>query len=156
LVAAEATQWFAGGVLGAGMLVAFLASHFMHATSWAPATRYVDPGLVLAACAGFLPSPVNMIRTTFTELVEGTPDREIEEPLRVVVDEVLDSFGIENEELRISKVGRKIYVEIEVVVSPEWRVAQSDAVRRALREHLAASSLDVWLTLEFASHADLI
>jgi predicted Co/Zn/Cd cation transporter (cation efflux family) len=151
LVAAEATQWLAGGVLGLGMLVAFIFGHLILGTSWSPAARYVDPVLVIVACLVFVVPPLRMIRSTFIELVEGSPDTDIQGPARTAVDEISARFGLGEQHLRMTKIGRKFYVEIDFVVDPAWNVGQSDEVRRALSEKLESLPHDLWLTVEFTA-----
>ena len=151
LVAAEAVQWLAGAVLGLGMLVAFLFARIIQDTSWSAAARYVDPVLVLIATALFIVPPIRMIRSTFVELVEGTPDMDLQEPVRDAVDAVRTQFALGDHHLRMTKVGRKFYVEIDFIVSPDWRVRESDLVRHALSERLEALPHDLWLTLEFTA-----
>lgn len=151
LVAAEATQWLAGGVLGLGMVGAFVFARLIVATSWAPAGRYVDPSLVILACLLFIVPPLRMIRTTFIELVEGSPDTELQGPARSAVDEVGAQFGLGEQHVRMTKIGRKFYVEIEFVVDASWSVRQSDQVRRALTDRLKVLPHDLWLTVEFTA-----
>jgi predicted Co/Zn/Cd cation transporter (cation efflux family) len=153
LVAAEAIQWLSGAVLGLGMLVAFVFARIIQGTSWSAAARYVDPVLVLIATALFVLPPLRMIRSTFIELVEGTPDQDLQEPVREAVDSVRAKFALGEHHLRMTKVGRKFYVEIDFLVSPEWCVRESDLVRHALAERLEALPHDLWLTLEFTADA---
>ena len=151
LVAAEATQWMAGGFLGSGMLVGFLFAHLIVTTSWVGVAHDVDPGLVIIASLLFLIPPIRMIRTTFFELVEGSPDMELQGPAREAVDEVGAQFSLGEQHLRMTKIGRKFYVEIEFEVEPEWNVRQSDQVRRALARRLEQLPHDLWLTVEFTA-----
>jgi predicted Co/Zn/Cd cation transporter (cation efflux family) len=151
LAVAEATQWLAGGVLGLGMVVAFVFARLIIGTTWAPGARYVDPSLVIAACLGFVVPPMRMIRSTFIELVEGSPDTDLQGPARAAVDDVSAQFGLSEEQLRMTKIGRKFYVEIEFVVEPTWNVRQSDQVRKALFERLGQLPHDLWLTVEFTA-----
>ncbi|HUX03763.1 MAG TPA: cation transporter [Acidimicrobiales bacterium] len=156
LVGAEATQWLAGGVLGSGMLVAFIFARLIGSTSWSPAAKYVDPALVIAACLLFVTPPLRMIRVTFIELVEGSPDVDIQGPARRVVDEVGAEFGLGERYVRMTKIGRKFYVEIDFIVAPQWNVLQSDQVRRALGERLSILPHDLWLTVEFTADRSLV
>jgi len=151
LAAVEATQWLAGGVLGAGMLIAFVFARLIVGTTWSPAARYVDPVLVIVACLVFVVPPVRMIRTTFIELVEGSPDTDLMGPAKLAVDEVCEKFSLGEQHLRMTKVGRKFYVEIDFVVDPSWNVRQSDEVRRALTTRLSELPHDLWLTVEFTA-----
>jgi len=151
LVSAEATQWFAGGMLGLGMLVAFVAALAIQDTRFDAIVKYIDPVLVIGACALFIWPPFKMIRRTFVELIEGVPDDEITAPVLEVVNDVTASFDLSATEVRVTKVGRKIYVEVEVVVEPSWTVARSDEMRKALAARLNELPLDLWLTLEFTA-----
>jgi predicted Co/Zn/Cd cation transporter (cation efflux family) len=151
LVAAEATQWLAGGMLGIGMLIGFFFARLIVGTVWTTSARYVDPSLVIAASLLFLIPPMRMIRSTFFELVEGSPDMELQGPAREVVDEIAERFDIGDQQLRMTKIGRKFYVEIEFLVNPDWNVRQSDQVRRALAQRLEQLPHDLWLTVEFTA-----
>jgi predicted Co/Zn/Cd cation transporter (cation efflux family) len=151
LVAAEATQWFAGGMLGLGMLAAFVASFAISGSRYDAIVKYIDPILVIAASAMFVVPPAKMIRRTFVELVEGVPEQEIAEPADQAVREVMTRYGLASPLIRVTKVGRKIYVEVETFVDGAFSVAESDAVRRALSERLKELPFDLWLTLEFTS-----
>lgn len=151
LASAEAISWLQGAVLGLGMLVAFSFARLIIGTSWAPATRYVDPALVIVACLGFIVPPLRMIRSTFIELVEGSPDTDLQGPAREAVNEVAAKFELGERHLRMTKIGRKFYVEIDFVVDPSWTVRQSDQVRRALSDRLDLLPHDLWLTVEFTA-----
>lgn len=151
LIAAEATQWLAGGVLGLGMLVAFVFAHVIVGTSWSRAANYVDPALVILASLIFVVPPLRMIRTTFIELVEGSPDTDLQGPVRAAVDTVSKLFGLGDQHLRMTKIGRKFYVELDFVVDGEWTVRQSDLVRASLSQRLKLLPHDLWLTVEFTA-----
>jgi len=151
LVAAEATQWLAGGMLGLGMLVAFVGARLIEGSHWSNAVRYVDPVRVLIACGLFVIPPVRMIRTTYLELLEGSPDDAIKEPVRRTVEAVSAEFGLGDHHLRMTKLGRKLYVEIAFVVPPDWQVGASDRVRHALVARLDVLPHDLWLTAEFTA-----
>ena len=156
LVSAEATQWFAGAMLGVGMLAAFAGSQLIQGTSFSAATKYVDPVLVVVACALFIISPLRMIRGTFVELVEGVPDEQIQTPVLEAVEAVRIEFSLPKPKVRVTKVGRKIYIEIDFIVSPDWKVHSSDTVRRALLDCFDVLPHDTWLTLEFTADASTL
>ena len=156
LVHAEATQWLAGAGLGLAILLAFIAASIMTGTSWAHGAKYVDPSLVIAACFFFVIPPAGMVRTTFIELIEGVPDAELQEAAKVALEHVADQFSLSDRHMRMTKIGRKFYVEIDFVVDPAWTVAQSDQVRRVLFEVLKTIPHDLWLTLEFTADRALV
>jgi predicted Co/Zn/Cd cation transporter (cation efflux family) len=156
LVRAEAIQWLAGAGLGLAILLAFIAARIMVGTMWALGAKYVDPSLVIAASCLFVIPPTAMVRTTFTELIEGIPDIELQEAAQLALDHVALQFALTDRHMRMTKIGRKFYVEIDFVVEPTWTVAQSDQVRRVLFRMLKTIPHDLWLTLEFTADRALV
>jgi len=154
LARAEATQWRASGLLSVGMLVAFVVALVIEGSRWAHAARYIDPTLVIIACLAMAATPAQMIRATFTELIEGLPEEELQRPVREVVDEVRSHYDLGDMHLRMSKLGPKLYVEIDFVVAPDWSVIRSDEVRHRLRAALEELPQDVWITVEFTTDPD--
>ena len=151
LVRAENTAWLAGSILGLGMLIAFIFGRIILSTSWSPSARYIDPSLVIVTCLAFVIPPVNMIRTTFFELVEGSPQSELRDEARGAVNDVSKVFGLKEEHLRMTKMGRKLYVELDFVVTPNWTVRQSDEVRTELKRRLSELPQELWLVVEFTA-----
>ena len=151
LARAEATQWQASGLLSVGMLVAFVVALVIEGSRWAHAARYIDPTLVIVACLAMAATPLQMIRTTFTELIEGVPDVDLQRPVLDVVDDVRSHYDLGEMHLRMSKLGPKLYVEIDFVVAPDWSVVRSDEIRHRLRKALDALPQDVWITVEFTT-----
>ena len=156
LVRAEATQWLAGAGLGLAILLAFIAARVMVGTPWALGAKYVDPALVIAACCIFVVPPAGMVRTTFVELIEGVPDPALQETAQSALDHVASLFALTDRHMRMTKIGRKFYVEIDFVVDTTWTVSQSDDVRRVLFRMLKSIPHDLWLTLEFTADRALV
>lgn len=157
LLDAEARAWWAGLLLSVVVLVGALAALALRAAGLDGAEPFVDPVLVLVASAMLLPTPLGMLRTTLLELLEGAPRPEVMEPLERAVAEVQAEHGLPEPILRASKVGRKLYVEVDFVVAEgEWDVAGEDRVRRAVDQRLRALPYDVWLTVELTADADLV
>ena len=152
LVAAEAEQWRASVLLSVAMLVAFGGVVLLSSSSWSTAARYVDPVLVILACTAFLPAPYRMVRTTLVELLEGAPTEEVQAPVREAVQSVAATFGLDEPRIRMSKLGTKLYLEVDHVVAPgEWDIADMDRLRAALTERLAATPFDVWLNVDLSA-----
>ena len=98
----------------------------------------VDPVLVLVACAVLVPTPLRLLRSGTVELLEGEPSAEISDAVRATVEEVRQRFGLDEPIVRLHKLGRKLYVEVDFVVEPgEWDVSEEDGVRRAVADGLA-------------------
>jgi predicted Co/Zn/Cd cation transporter (cation efflux family) len=155
LVAAEAVQWRAGAVLSAVLAVGFAVAVGLDASGLGQAARYVDPALVLVATAVLLPTPLRMMRSASRELLEAAPDPEVSGPVHDAVSEVGARLGLPDPTLRVGKVGRKLYVELDYLV-PEgrWQVGDADRVRRELTSRLAAPERLLWVNVELHTDPD--
>jgi predicted Co/Zn/Cd cation transporter (cation efflux family) len=157
LVDAEAQQWRADAILSAVMVAGALAGFGLVATGRAGLADYVDPVLVLVACAVLVPTPLRLLRSGTVELLEGEPSAEISDAVRATVEEVRQRFGLDEPIVRLHKLGRKLYVEVDFVVEPgEWDVSEEDGVRRAVADGLAPVGLDVWAYVELTTDRALV
>ncbi len=149
LVAAEVTQWTAGAWLSAAMVGAFVAALAVERTEMAWLAAYFDPALVIVCSAAFLPAPVRMLRTTFAELVEAAPPAFIAAPVEAGVADIRLVYGLPEPTVRMSKLGRKLYLELDFVIGDRaWTVAQGDELRRTLVERLSNAAYELWLNVE--------
>ncbi|MGV1007445.1 MAG: cation transporter [Dermatophilaceae bacterium] len=154
LVAAEAAQWGAAAVLGIAMVVGFGVAALLARGPWPFLAPYVDPALVLVAAALILPTPTRMLRTSFRELLEGVPDPEVSDPIHEAVAAVCAQVGLGPPQCRISKLGRKVYVELDFLVDPAdgWTVSDPDRIRGLLAPRLNRPGRILWLNVEL--HTD--
>lgn len=156
LVAAEATQWRVGGLLGLGLLVGFSVVLALQGTAREGWASYVDPAMVLVASLVLLPTPLRMLRDTLAELLERTPPAPVREPVKLAVEEVRRQYGLSEPYFRLNKMGRKLYVEVDFVVDPTMSVGEADEVRRAIRDRLATLPYDLWLNVELSADESLV
>jgi predicted Co/Zn/Cd cation transporter (cation efflux family) len=113
---------------------------------------YVDPALVIVAAGLVLPTSYSLLRTTAVELLEMAPAPEIDAPVRAAVTEVMARFGLGNPVIRLSKVGGKLYVEVDHLAEPgTWPVDQVDRLRHALDERLDEFPYDSWLNVDLST-----
>jgi predicted Co/Zn/Cd cation transporter (cation efflux family) len=130
------------------MLLGFLVMWALTDSSWSRAAQYVDPVMVIVTCVAFLPAPIKMVRTTVRELLEGAPAADIQQPVLDIVQSVCAQYEIDNPTTRVSKVGPKLYVEIDAAVRPDVTIAQEDEVREVMRTQLMELPFDLWLNFE--------
>lgn len=153
LVAAEAIQWRAGAVLSLVMTVGFAVGVALDRGGASAAARFVDPTLVLAACVLLVPAPVRMLRTALRELLEAAPDPAVAGPVHAAVDAVSAQYSLPEPRVRLGKLGRKLYVELDYLVEPHrFEVGDADLVRRALIARLAEPGRLLWVNVEL--HTD--
>lgn len=157
LLRSEAVQWRAGAGLSLGMVVAFVAAIVLEGGRFDDVARYVDPALVIVACVFLLPTPIRMLRDTVVELLEGAPAPEIQEPVRRAIAEVRAQFDLQEPYIRMTKVGRKLYVEVDFVVpGRDWDVADEDEIRYALRDRIVHLPYQLWLNVELSGDPDWV
>jgi pimeloyl-ACP methyl ester carboxylesterase len=99
-----------------------------------------------------------MIRTTVLELLEGNPQRPISDAVQASVDAVADEFDLAPLTVRVTKVGPKLYVEVEGTIDGLATVTAEHEVRQRLYSALDELPYDIWLNMELlpddASTAD--
>jgi predicted Co/Zn/Cd cation transporter (cation efflux family) len=157
LVDAEAQQWRADAVLSAVMVGGAIVAFGLVRAGRTDLTAYIDPALVLLACAILVPTPLRLLRSGTVELLEGEPPTDIKESVVATVEDVRARFGLDEPIVRLHKLGRKLYVEVDFVVEPgEWDVSEEDAVRRAVVDGLTPLGLDVWAYVELTTDRALV
>ena len=157
LVSAEEAQWRAGAVLSGVMLVGAVVAVLLTGSGLRDVARYVDPVLVLVACAMLAIIPVRLIRAGVNELLEGAPSRELSDAIGVAIESVRKTYSLPQPTVRSGKVGRKLYVEVDFVVSgADWDISEEDGVRRAIIAALEPLGLDVWAYVALTADPGLI
>lgn len=156
LVSAEASQWHAGAVLSVMMMIGAVAALILQSIGLDRVALYIDPVLVLIACATVAMMPVRLIKAGINELLEGAPSPEITASVTEAVNSVRKAFGLPEPTIRSGKVGRKLYVEVDFIVSgPDWDVGEEDAVRRAVVSALEPLGLEIWAVVSLTADPDL-
>lgn len=153
IVDAELEQWWAAVVLGIVMFVGFVGVILLNDSSWSHAAGYVDPALVLVAVAILAPTPLRMIRSTMRELLEAAPHGDVALPVEIAVTEIRRRYGLPEPTMRLGKLGRKLYVELDFLVEDTgWTVTDVDRIRRDLTTLLDRPAQVLWLNVEL--HTD--
>lgn len=154
LVAAEAAAWLAGLLLSLGMFAGFVVAILSERTKAEVIVPHVDPGLVVVAALAIAPTPVRMLREVYREMLEGAAPPAVSEPIEQTVAEVGRGFGLPDPTLRITKLGRKVYVEVDYLVADDaqWSISDADRVRREIGLRLRDPGRTLWLRVEL--HTD--
>lgn len=154
LVAAEASQWYAGVLLSLGMVFGFGAAILLSDSSWRAVVPFIDPVMVIVAALMIAPTPVAMLAQMYRELLEGAAPAEVADPVEVRVRELSTEEGLPDPTVRIGKLGRKLYVEVDYLVDPQdgWTIADADRLHRLLGERLTEPGRLLWINVEL--HTD--
>jgi predicted Co/Zn/Cd cation transporter (cation efflux family) len=153
LLATETAAWRVSAFRGLGMVAGFTLMAMLVRGDRDDAARYVDPAMVLITCAVFVPTPLRMIRTTVLELLEGNPSDSIREAVELQVEAVRGEFGLDPLVTRLTKVGPKLYVEIEGVIDGLTTVDDEHRIRQRLSVALDTLPYDIWLNFELLPDA---
>lgn len=149
LLAAEATAWRIAALRGVGMIVGFSLMVGLDGTRWDEAVPYIDPSMVLITCALFVWTPLGMVRRTVVELLQGAPDEPVQSRVDAAVAEAQREHGFGEPEIRVAKIGPKLFVEIAAQAAGGTTIAEEHAAREEVRGRLEeALPYEIWLTLE--------
>ncbi|WGD36595.1 cation transporter [Lysinibacter sp. HNR] len=158
LVVVEAAQWKAGAVLSTVMAAgAGAALLFSTMPNLSGVVLYLDPALVLIAVAILLPIPIKLLRSGFNELLEGAPAKAVQNSVHAIVREVQQEFSLGEPIVRMHKIGRRLYLEIDfIVLAGEWDVSDEDQVRRAIISRVEPLGYDLWANVELTTDRRLV
>lgn len=157
LARAELVSWRVGALMS--LVVAAGGGIGLLLTERTDLVRYLDPGLVLVACALALPMALGLTRQGVRELLEAAPP----EPLRAQISEAVaagvaavsslsGTHTLGDPVIRSTKLGRRLYVEVDFIVAEhEWTVDEEDDIRRAIVQRLDTLDLEIWATVELTT-----
>jgi len=152
LLLAEARQWAAATVFSLIVAAGAVAALVLRRLGYGAIEPYVDSVLVLVGCALLLPQPITLLRAALRELLEGAPTTDVQQPVQAGVDAVRHRHRLGDPSVRMSKVGRKLYVDVVFLVEAgRWAVDQEDVVRREMAAELAGLPYELWLSVELTT-----
>jgi cation diffusion facilitator family transporter len=148
LLASEEADWRVGTLRSVGMIGGFALIGVLDGSRWSAQAPYIDSAMVLVTCLVCVRTPVRMIRTTVSELLERAPDATIQTQVDAIVADVGGAYRVDEHRVRVVKVGAKLYVEVEAVAEPQLTIADEHNLRQHLERRLDALPYDIWLTVE--------
>lgn len=156
LAFAEVVSWRAGAWLSLVVALGGVVGTLLQRAGQETAAGYVDPVLLLLAVALIAAMPVRLIRDGMHELLEGAPPADVAAEVDRAVAAARAEFDLPEPLVRATKLGRRLYLEVDFVVEPgRWDVDGEDRVRHAVIDPLSALPLDLWATVELTSDPDL-
>ena len=139
LVRAEAAEWAGDTALSLAVLAGFVVAVALQAGGRSDLARYVDPVMVVIVSAAFLAVPARLVVAGSREVLTMSAPPEIQRELRACVSEVEREYAFAESFLRTAKVGGRLDIEIDFVVTHRSRaqtVWEFDEVRALLRDRL--------------------
>src|SRR5690606_6198512 len=153
LLDVDARAWFVSGFLSLGLMLAYgfavLLARHGHA-KWVP---YVDPAVLLVLALLVLRVPLTTLIRAVRDVLEVAPE-ELDRQVRSVMDALVEERGFLGYSSHVAQIGRGRFVEVHILVPPDYRVetvGAVDAIRREVSERLGAAWPQVWLTVDLTS-----
>jgi cation diffusion facilitator family transporter len=158
LLAVDARAWLMSGFVSLALLFAYAIAMALTASGhhgWAP---YVDPAVLLCISLALLPVPLRILRRAMRDVLEVAPE-ELDRRVRQVMDGVVRERGFLSYSSHVAQIGRGQFVEIHILVAPDYQVgtvAAVDGIRREVAARLDASWPQVWLTVDVTTDPDYL
>ena len=153
LAQAEVVSWRAGTLLSLVVAIGGVAAVVLSASGYQHIAAFIDPILVLIACALITPMALRLVREGVRELLEAAPSPQLSAKIAAAVAEGAAAVSTAERTLpepiiRSTKLGQRLYVEVDFVVPCGcWQVDDEDAVRLAITDRLDQLGLLVWATI---------
>jgi len=155
LLELDAKNWLIDGVMSCVVAAAFLAAFLLQGSKWAYIIPYVDPGLVVLMVLFMLHIPLRTIRDSIGELLQIAPPPELQDQVRIRLDDAIKEFPAEKKIIRMTKVGRYFYVLLYLIVSPQHsnqNITEMDSLREKAYQEIKdlhpALAMDMVITQE--------
>lgn len=125
LLAVDARDWLVDACISSGITVAFGLAFLLERSPWASKLPYVDPVLVTGLAVMVIPIPVRTVLEGVNQLLAGAPDPTLENQIRTQIQTIATDYPIQALEFQMAQIGRALYVSIQVLIPPDFKVDQS-------------------------------
>ena len=155
LVELDAKNWLIDGLLTVAVLIAFIAAFYIEQSEYEWMADYVDPIIVATLVILVIPVPYFAIRDNVKQLLLGAPDKKMQGRIHELISPVLKEIETRDFLIRMTKVGRYLYMQVIVQFDPQSAindVAAHDLLRQrmtdALTDEYPNTTVDVVFTLD--------
>ena len=149
----DAQSWLMSALITSALLLAFLLAVAIADTRleyWRP---YVDPVVLGVLSLSLLFVPIRTVRNALQDIFLITPP-ELDAHVRSVMERAVKEYRFKSYTSYVAKVGRAQFIEIHIVVNPNWpldSVATVDTIRREIAEAIGGEGPQRWLTIDFTA-----
>ena len=156
IVEVDARNAIVDTMISGAVGVAFVITLLLQNSRWSASARYADPVIMLAIVAIAAPQPIKTIRANWRQLLGRAPDQALQRRVSTLIEEVLEAVPHYETYLRLTEVGRYLYIHLYVIV-PEHSQQPIDTplhddIRRRIHDALSAEvphlALDIGFTMD--------
>lgn len=158
LLTVDARAWFLSGFVSLALLFAYAVAVALTATEYHEWVPYIDPAVLLCISLALLPVPLKTLRRAMRDILEVAPE-ELDRRVRQVMKDLVSERGFLTYSSHVAQNGRGQFVEIHILVAPDYpvgTVAAVDGIRREVATRLDASWPQVWLTVDVTADPDYL
>jgi len=139
LLALDIATWKLSGFISSAVAVGFGGAYLISRTEYSWIVPYVDPAMVIILILVMIRLPLSALREGIGDLLLGAPPGEMQAGIKEKVSVVLSGFPMERHSVRMVKVGRHIFVSVNVLLpdgSPISTVVDFDGIRQSIDREL--------------------
>jgi len=149
LLDVDAKNWLINGAVSAAVGVAFLTVIAIKGTALASITPYIDSSLVVLIVLLTIYVPIRMARENVGELLGMAPPNEVRDRVRATFDAAAKDGPLRDPTLRLTRLGRTLFLLVEAQVAADARVADLDAARQKVLTAMRADHPDTVMDLVY-------
>lgn len=154
LIYAEMLQWLLDTCVSFGLILGFVLifiAKFIQLEWFIP---YIDPILVLIAGIILIIMPIRLLLKNIKEIITMSASDDIQYAIYKIIKEMNDHYHIKEEDLRITKMGQIIYIDLQNIVdnnSDIKTIKEADQYRNELIDSINSNfeNFDKWLNVSF-------
>lgn len=154
LIYTEKLQWLLDTCVSFELIIGFAIIFVVKCTSFSWFIPYIDPVLVLMAGVILIFMPIRLLFNNFKEIISMSASDEIQYNLHETIKEMNAKYYIKEEDLRITKIGQMIYIDLQNIVdntSKIQTIKQAYKYRNEVIEIINKdfNNFDKWLNISF-------
>ena len=153
LLALDARSWLIGGLLSLALLIGFGLAMAIEDTELAHWVPFVDSVVLLCIALVMMPLPLLSTWQAMREVLQVAPG-ELDRQVQSVMDAIVDEHGFVDYTSHVAKMGRARFVEIHILVPPNYEIGSienADRLRGEIARRLDAQAPQFWLTVDFTA-----
>ena len=154
LIYAEMLQWLLDTFVSFGLVLGFILMFILKYTKFDWLIPYIDPFLVLIAGIILIVMPIRLLYKNGKEIISMSASEEVQYDIYNIVKKKNIEYNIRDEDIRISKMGQVIYIDLQNIVDRNsyiQTIEQADVYRNEIIEEINQNfiNFDKWLNISF-------
>ena len=154
LIYTEKLQWLLDTCVSFELIIGFAIIFVVKCTSFSWFIPYIDPVLVLMAGVILIFMPIRLLFNNFKEIISMSASEEVQYDIYNIVKKKNIEYNIRDEDIRISKMGQVIYIDLQNIVDRNsyiQTIEQADVYRNEIIEEINQNfiNFDKWLNISF-------